>query len=69
MILSTLLTVVALLSAGQNLLSVPQCAPEDTLRVAVVAANRDAVQDTPAPVRVITAGALHEVAPHPWTRP
>lgn len=58
MILSTLLTVVALLSAGQNPLSVPQCAPEDTLRVAVVAADRDAVQDTPAPVRVMTAGGI-----------
>ena len=56
--LSAVLTVVALLSAWQNRISMPQCAPEDTLRVAVIAAERDAVRDTPAPVRLMTAEAI-----------
>lgn len=58
MILSTFLTVVALLSAGQSRVPVSQCAPEDTLRVAVVAAEREALRNDPAPVRVLTAEGI-----------
>ena len=56
--LSAVLTVVALLSAWQNRISMPQCAPEDTLRMAVVAADSEALRNDPAPVRVLTAEGI-----------
>ncbi|MGN0189980.1 MAG: TonB-dependent receptor plug domain-containing protein [Candidatus Cryptobacteroides sp.] len=58
MFLSVVLTASALLFAGQTWIRVPQCASDDTLSVAVVAADKDAFRDTPAPLRVMTAEGI-----------